>query len=157
MIRLLTGLLAAAVVALAACGGGSGRDAGSSARLASPAPTAVATATVPSGQTCVSSGGFAGNVSDHGTAAASGSTLDIDAGDFFFAPTCETGVPSGAVTLVVKNVGGALHNVSIPNTGIDEDVAAGETISVNVEVGAAPIQYFCKYHRTSGMVGALLP
>jgi plastocyanin len=28
---------------------------------------------------------------------------------------------------------------------------------VQVEVGSAPVQYFCKYHRTSGMVGALLP
>jgi plastocyanin len=138
--RSFAGLLAAGVVALAACGGG-----GSTA-----SPQASA-------QSCAELAGLTGNVSDHGSAAAAGATIDIQAGDSFFAPTCETGVPSGTVTLVVKNTGGALHNVSIPDQGIDEDVGAGETIRVDVPTGSSPIQYFCKYHRTSGMVGALLP
>lgn len=91
------------------------------------------------------------------SAAAPGPTIDIQAGDFFFAPTCETAVPAGAVALIVKNSGSALHNVSIPSLGIDKDVDPGQTISVNVPVGSPPVQFFSKHHRTSGMVGALLP
>ncbi len=61
------------------------------------------------------------------------------------------------MTLTVENAGQALHNVSIADQGIDEDVAPGETITLRVEMGSSPLQYACKYHRTSGMLGALLP
>lgn len=135
---LLPSVLLAVAVSAIACGGGS---------AASPQSSA---------QSCADVAGLSGSVNDRGSAAAAGATLDIQAGDFFFAPTCETAVPAGTVTLVVKNVGSALHNVSIPSLGIDQDVPAGETIRLNVDAGSAPIQYFCKYHRTSGMVGALL-
>ena len=36
-----------------------------------------------------------------------------DRGDFAFSPTCTLDVPRGSVTLVVRNVGGEVHNVSI--------------------------------------------
>jgi plastocyanin len=32
-----------------------------------------------------------------------------------------------------------------------------QTITVLVRVGTAPFTFFCKYHRTSGMVGAIIP
>jgi hypothetical protein len=35
--------------------------------------------------------------------------------------------------------------------------AAGPTIIVEVKVARSPVTCFCKYHRSSGMVGALLP
>lgn len=136
---LLPGVLLAVAVAAIACGGGSSASPQSSA------------------QSCADLAGLSGRVNDRGSAAATGTTLDVQADDFFFAPTCETEVSAGTVTLIVQNVGGALHNVSIPGLGIDEDVPPGETIRVNIDAGSAPIQYFCKYHRTSGMVGALLP
>ncbi len=106
---------------------------------------------------CPAAAGFTGNVSDHGVATARGAALSIDAGDSFFAPTCETGVPAGTVTLTVQNKGQALHNISVPDQGIDQDITAGQTVTVQVKVGSAPLHFFCKYHRTSGMVGALLP
>jgi plastocyanin len=67
-----------------------------------------------------------------------------------------TSTPSGEVQLVVENTGGVLHNVSIPDQGIDTDVAPGETITVSVDVGSGAVPYFCKFHRTSGMVGSLI-
>jgi len=114
-------------------------------------------ATTATSQSCPASAGLQGSVSDHGAAVASGSALRIEAGDFFFAPTCELGVRAGTVTLTVPNAGQALHNVSIPDQGVDVDVAPGQTITVKVRVGSTPVPYFCKYHRTSGMVGSLVP
>jgi plastocyanin len=135
----LSGALLAITALAFACGGGGN---------ASPQASA---------QSCTQLTAQAGRVNDHGSASATGATIDIQAEDFYFEPTCETGVQDGTVTLVVRNAGGALHNVSIPDQGIDEDVEAGDTIRVDVKVGSAAVQYFCKYHRTSGMVGALLP
>jgi plastocyanin len=120
--------------------------------------TAVAApASKGAGATCPPSAGLTGNVSDHGAAAASGSTLSLQAGDFFFSPTCEISVTAGTVTLQVRNTGQALHNVSVTAQNIDMDVSPGQTITVPIKVGAAPVSFFCKYHRTSGMVGALVP
>ena len=62
------------------------------------------------------------------------------------------------VTLRVTNTGTMKHNVTIPEQGIDVDVLPGETVDVAVEVetGARPTVFVCKYHRTAGMVGALV-
>jgi plastocyanin len=108
---------------------------------------------------CKDAAGFpdSANLQDKGTEPASGTTISVEAGDFFFGPTCVSGVAAGTVTLTVENAGQALHNVSIADQGIDEDVAPGETITMRVEMGSSPLQYACKYHRTSGMLGALLP
>jgi len=106
---------------------------------------------------CPASSGLTGNVNDHGSALVRGTTLTLAASDSYFAPTCEVGLSPGALTLVVKNTGLLLHNVSVPDQGIDQDVAGGETVTVQLKIDPAPLHFFCKYHRTSGMVGALLP
>lgn len=111
------------------------------------------------GASCGKAAGFPDGtkVQDRGTKPATGSTLSIEAGDSFFDATCVSDVPAGTVTLTVHNGGQALHNVTIADQNIDQDVEAGQTITVQVKIGSSPVQYFCKYHRTSGMVGALLP
>jgi len=58
---------------------------------------------------------------------------------------------------VVHNSGRMLHNISVPAQKLDKDVAAGQTITVTVKVAGKALPYFCKYHRTAGMVGSLLP
>jgi len=93
----------------------------------------------------------------HGVSAASGSQLSLEASDFFFSPTCVTGLHSGTITLTVHNGGVVLHNVSIPELHIDQDMSPGQTITVQVKMGSAPLVFFCKYHRGSGMLGALIP
>lgn len=134
----------ALTLGLAACGSGS------AATGQTPATTA------PSGH-CPATSGLPANVSDHGAVSASGSTVTIEANDFFFTPTCVTGVPGGTVTLTVHNVGQTLHNVSIPSLNIDIDVSPGQTITFQVRMGNAPLVFFCKYHKGVGMYGALLP
>jgi plastocyanin len=145
-------LLAVAALALAvsACGGG-GDGNGQSKPPAASATTGGASGRCPAGS------GLRGSVNDHGAAAAAGSRLQVEAGDSFFVPTCQTGVQAGTVTLVVHNSGRMLHNISVPAQKLDKDVAAGQTITVTVKVAGKALPYFCKYHRTAGMVGALLP
>lgn len=150
--RRLFALLLIVVFGVAACSS-SGQTSGST----SPTPTAPVATTATTGGTCPASAGLPTNANIHGTAAASGSQLSIEAGDFFFSPTCVTGVPSGAITLTVHNGGVTLHNVSIPSLHIDMDMTSGQTITVQVRMGSTPLVFFCKYHRSSGMLGALLP
>jgi plastocyanin len=136
-------LVFALAVALAACGGSSNKGSRGS---------------FGNGPDCVHAGGYSGTVSDHFVRpATNGTAIAVDAIDFAFAPTCTIKVTPGTVTLTVKNDGSMLHNVSVPSQHIDQDVAAGQTITVRVTVGHTPVVFFCKYHRGSGMVGALAP
>jgi plastocyanin len=82
----------------------------------------------------------------------------IAGGDFFFQPTCSTGVQPGTVKVKVRNTGQILHNFSVTDQGLDQDVEKGQTIEVAVKVEpGAPVRYFCKYHKAAGMAGVLLP
>lgn len=45
----------------------------------------------------------------------------------------------------------------IADEGIDINIAPGQSADVKVTVGNVPIVYVCQLHRTSGMVGAILP
>jgi len=142
--------LAAAVVA--ACGGSSPPE----AAPAVPGGSASGSSSQATGH-CPDSAGLSGAVDDHGTSGATGSTIAIGAADSYFEPTCVTAVPPGTVTLTLKNTGSLVHNISIPDQGLDTDLPMGQTVTVHVMVGSAPLHYFCKYHRTSGMVAALVP
>ena len=135
----------------AACGGGGGDS-------TTPPPPAVKTVggTAVAAGKCPASAGLGDTVKDHGSVAASGAAIALEAGDAFFAPTCLTGVPAGKVSVTVKNTGSALHNFSVPDQGIDVDVAAGKTITMEVDASSGSTAFNCKYHRASGMVGALL-
>jgi plastocyanin len=152
----LLALAALLALAVGACAGGGG---GQSTRPPAGQPSAT---TAPAGAAggsgrCPAGSGLHGSVNDHGAAAVAGSRLQVQAGDSFFAPTCQTGVRPGTVTLLVRNSGRILHNVSVPAQKLDKDVAPGQTITVKVKVAGKALPFFCKYHRTTGMVGALLP
>ena len=140
-------VLVVIMLAGVACGGSGGK-----AATQTSTPSSAA-----SGEGCPASAPLPTPASDHGAATATGSAVSIEANDFFFAPTCVTNLSAGSVTLSVHNGGQALHNVTIESLGIDKGVPAGQTVTVMVEMGTSPLPFVCKYHRTSGMVGALLP
>ena len=96
-------------------------------------------------------------VLDAGSTTASGNVITIDARDFEFSPTCIVSVPQGAVTLVVHNTGSQLHNITVVAQHIDRDVAPGATVRIPVVIANVPVVFACKYHRTIGMVGVLVP
>src|SRR5712692_8441613 len=149
--RLFALLTIVVLLGVTSCGSG-GASSGTSST-----PTAPVATTATTVGTCPTSAGLPTNTNIHGTAAASGSQLSIEASDFFFSPTCMTSVSGGTVTLTVHNAGVVLHNVSIPSLHIDMDMAPGQTIIAHVKMGKTPLVYFCKYHVGAGMLGALLP
>jgi len=57
----------------------------------------------------------------------------------------------------VHNGGSALHNISVTEQNLDIDLEPGKTVTVPIQVATTPVVFFCKYHRSSGMVGSLLP
>jgi plastocyanin len=143
-------------LAASACGGGGG--AGGSGQSTPPAASqTTASGSAGGAARCPAGSGLRGSVNDHGAQAAAGPRLQVQAGDSFFAPTCQTGVRPGTVTLLVRNTGRILHNLSVPAQKLDKDVAPGQTITVTVKVAGKALPYFCKYHRAAGMVGSLLP
>lgn len=147
-------LLAAAGV-LAVLGTACAADPDDSLRAAaSSVVDAPASAT---GGSCTPVDGYTAPITDKGLALADGASMNVNAADFYFQPTCVQAVSGDTLTLKVTNTGAILHNVTIADQGIDIDVAAGETIEVPVTIGHVPLIYICKFHRTSGMVGAVLP
>ncbi len=149
--RRLTGAVIATGLAAAACGNGpsSGGISGTSSSASHTSQNATGS--------CPGTVSFSPQVDDHGAAVLSGSTVSLIGGDSYFQPTCITGVAAGSITVSVRNTGSQLHNISVSDQNIDQDVAAGETVNVHVKVQSAPLVFFCKYHRASGMQGALLP
>jgi plastocyanin len=75
--------------------------------------------------------------------------------DFYFGPTVLTGTPGQTITISLDNHGSALHNFS--TTAKDfTDVQPGQSGSVTVTFPQSGfLEFFCKYHRSSGMVGEL--
>lgn len=140
-------LVLALALTFTACGSSGG---GPAAEPSPPAGTAPSTS-------CRARAELTGKVSDQGTAQVAGPATQLEADNFFFAPTCMVVAP-GTLTVTVKNDGTALHNLSITSLGIDKDVPAGQSITVTVAFsGSGPLPFFCKYHLASGMQGAFVP
>jgi plastocyanin len=94
---------------------------------------------------------------DHGTKDVSGeSSLELEQDNFYFSPTILKGNAGEKLTLELSNEGSALHNFSITDQGIDQDVPSGQKAEVTVTFPqSGTLVFFCKYHQTQGMVGAL--
>jgi plastocyanin len=138
---------------LSACGDdGPGRAADIRPRLQTEAGEIVVSDVV-----CPPIGGYDGPVADQGIDASIDGAIAIDAGDFFFSPTCVVNPAGDTIAMTVTNSGGILHNVSVADQGVDVDVPPGQTIVVEIAVGDEPLAFICKYHRTAGMVGGLIP
>jgi plastocyanin len=160
---LLMGILALALLA-AACGSTSNASSSSPSSAASssaPSPTASATESGASPSPSESEGGQitigSDTANDHGGADVSGkSELSVELDDFYFEPTVISGKPGQSVKLELDNEGQALHNFTLTDQKIDQDVGAGEDGTVTVTIPqSGQLEFFCKYHKTLGMVGAL--
>jgi plastocyanin len=109
------------------------------------------------GVTCASELRTLAPVTDKGSQRATGTVIAVDGGNASFDPTCLTDVPRGVVALTVRNTGLVLHNVEIASQHIDVDIARGRSVTVRVRVGSQPVVFVCRYHRSLGMVGVLIP
>jgi plastocyanin len=65
-----------------------------------------------------------------------------------------------ATTLVIENDDGVEHNFTVPELGIDVDLAAGEQTGVDVTVERPPdrgtLRFHCQIHDFEGMSGTIL-
>ena len=97
------------------------------------------------------------NANDHGTKDVSGmTTVEVEMDDFYFDPTILKGTAGQQITLELKNEGSALHNFTQTDQGLDQDVQPDGTQEVTVTFPqSGQLEFFCKYHKGSGMVGAL--
>ncbi len=130
-VAIAIGALVAAML-LVACGGGDGSD-GSG-------PTGGATG----GTTATGAGVDVSQMT----------SVRIATEGFAFVPAELHGSPGQTLTVEVDNEGGVAHTFTIRDLGIDEEIAPGERVEVEVtlpESGSLP--FVCRFHERSGMVG----
>lgn len=95
-------------------------------------------------------------VNNHGTKTVSGDKADMELDDYYFEPTLMRGKPGAKVELELENKSSTEHNLTIASQGIDKDIEAGEDATVTVTIPqSGVVAYYCKYHRSMGMAGAL--
>jgi YVTN family beta-propeller protein len=95
--------------------------------------------------------------SDHGTKDVNGlAELELEADDYYFAPTFLRGAPGQQLTLEVENESGTLHNLSIPELHIDQDIPPQGKAKVQITFpSSGTLRFFCKIHAAMGMNGEL--
>jgi len=84
--------------------------------------------------------------------------VEVEMDDFYFGPTVLTGSPGQKLTIELKNESkaGTLHNFTLSDQNIDQDVQADQSTEVTVTFPQSGfLEFFCKYHKSSGMVGEL--
>jgi plastocyanin len=95
------------------------------------------------------------SANDHGSKEVSG-TAEVELDDFYFNPTVLKGKPGSKVTLTLKNDGKVKHNFDLDAQKIDKDIDPGKSTTVTVTIPqSGQVSFFCKYHKSMGMAGAL--
>jgi plastocyanin len=152
----LIAMLAALALVAAACGGGNDENTAGNTTSTTTATTGGATETTEGGEGGTMTIG-SDTANDHGTMDVSGQDeIEIELDDFYFEPTVLQGTAGQELKLELRNEGAALHNFSLDEQSIDQDVQAGEDASVTVTFPDSEfVVFFCKYHRGQGMVGEL--
>jgi plastocyanin len=99
-------------------------------------------------------------VESHGTKDVSGETgkVEIEMYDYYFEPTVLKGTPGQKVTLELKNEGNNAHTFTVSEQSFDQEVQPGDEAEADVTFPqSGALTFVCKFHQSSGMVGALEP
>jgi len=130
----------------------------------SPSPSASVEASASASASASESGGGtiavgSDTANNHGSKEVDNVTsVEVEMDDFYFGPTVLTGTPGQKLTIELKNESkaGTLHNFSLSDQNIDQDVQADQSTEVTVTFPQSGfLEFFCKYHKASGMVGEL--
>ena len=99
----------------------------------------------------------AASSTDHGTKDVSGKDeVDVELDDNYFEPTVLKGTPGQKIKLELENEGGAEHNFSLDDQGINQDIDIGEDGDVDVTFpDSGELEFYCRFHRDIGMTGKL--
>jgi plastocyanin len=93
---------------------------------------------------------------DHGTKSVAGTKTEVELDDFYFKPTVLEGTPGEKVKLELKNEGKVEHTFTIDAQNIDQDLQPGDEAEVTVTIPkSGSVSFYCKFHKSSGMAGAL--
>jgi len=97
-----------------------------------------------------------GKVNNKGTKTVKGGTIEAEMDDYYFGPTFIKAKAGATVKVKLKNEGSTDHNFTIDDQNIDKTVSPGktETISVAIPTDGKPVNFYCKFHVSSGMQGA---
>lgn len=96
----------------------------------------------------------------HGMKDVSGETgkVEIEMYDNFFEPTILEGKPGQKVTIELKNEGKAAHTFTVSEQSIDQEVEPADEAEVDITFPeSGELTFVCRFHQSSGMVGALKP
>jgi plastocyanin len=95
---------------------------------------------------------------DHGTKDVSGmseASVEMD-DEFYFEPTVLKGTAGQTLTIELENEGSLEHNFTLEDQNVNQDVQPGQKGSVMVTFPQSGIlEFFCRFHRGSGMIGEL--
>lgn len=103
---------------------------------------------------------LSGSVTNKGTTDISGkgasTSITLETDDFYFKPTFIKVGPGQKVKVRIKNEGSVAHTFTSPALSVDKEVAPGSQATVEITVPAAgKAAFFCRFHRDSGMQGAM--
>jgi plastocyanin len=141
---LLTFAIALFAVTAAGCGGGSKNSSSQSSGSGSGG----------SGGGQVNAAGVQAN--NHGTKTASADTK-VELDNYYFEPTILKGKPGQKIKLKLENEGSIEHSFTIDSQGIDKVIQPGAEAEVTVTMPKSGfVSFYCKFHRSSGMAGALV-
>ncbi len=118
--------------------------------------TAVEGMEMPGGDTGTDTGASTPDAGSGGDTAAA-TEIEIDLQDIKFDPA-DVQIPAGQdVTVHLVNSGALPHNFSIPDQGISQDVAAGATETITLNLPAGTYDFDCNVpgHKEAGMVGKI--
>lgn len=102
---------------------------------------------------------LSGTVNDRGTTdlRPAGATIDVrlEQDDFSFAPTFLQATPGASVKVRLENVGQNPHTFTIDDPKVDQEVQPdGNTVVTFTLPSSGVANFYCRFHRGSGMQGA---
>jgi plastocyanin len=165
--KLLIALAGLALVA-ASCGDDDDSSQGSTAPSGTPAASAgTSTPASTSGgsesaapeETEGTTGGSApvsleGTVNNKGTEEV-GDEVSLELDDYYFEPTFLKASPGATIHLELENEGDDTHTFTIDSLGIDQEVAPGDSATVDVTLPQeGAVRFYCRFHTNMGMQGA---
>ena len=113
------------------------------------------TATAPAGAKSKPPVQLDGKVNNKGIGKVSKGKVSIEQDNFYFKKTFIKG-PAGSFTVKLENEGNTQHSFTIDDQDVDAVVQPGKSKTVTVELtDGEPVNFYCKFHRSSGMQGAL--
>jgi len=103
---------------------------------------------------------LSGRVNNHGTkdvSQAKSAKLDVELDNFYISPTFVKVQPGEKLTIKLENEGNVPHTFTSDGLAVDKQLSAGKsgTVKVTVPTSGKVFEFYCQFHKSSGMQGAL--